>query len=57
MLVKKCDGCGKALKNRRDAVAVSGERIKNYHVDFCERCGKPFVALLKKIGLMAGEAE
>jgi len=45
MLVRKCDNCKKEIKQLNEAV-VAGICFPEF--SFCERCGKPITAFLKK---------
>ncbi len=49
MLITKCDGCRKQIKNHDEKV-VAGRGWPQF--SFCERCGKPILAFLKKRKLL-----
>jgi rRNA maturation endonuclease Nob1 len=45
MFVHKCDNCKKEIKQLNEAV-VAGIGFPEF--SFCEHCGKPIIAFLKK---------
>jgi len=49
MLVRKCDNCKKEIKQLNDAL-VAGVGFPEF--SFCEPCGKPIIAFLKKRKLL-----
>ena len=49
MLVRKCDNCKKEIKQLTEAI-VAGIGFPKF--SFCERCGKPIIAFLKKRKLL-----
>jgi len=49
MLVRKCDSCKKEIKQLNDAVIAE---VCFPEFSFCERCGKPTIAFLKKRKLL-----
>lgn len=52
MFITKCDACGKTVKNRDQKIRVDSAIIKNYSIDFCEKCATPVIATLKKLDLL-----
>jgi hypothetical protein len=55
MFITKCDICGKEISNDKTATAGYGRLLSHY--SFCDTCGKPIVAFLKKNKLMKDEEE
>ena len=55
MRVTKCDTCGRAIKRGESKLSISGDALKSWDVDMCEKCAKPFFALLKKFDLLKTE--
>jgi hypothetical protein len=49
MLVRKCDNCKKEIRQLNEAVVVGTGFLE---FSFCERCGKPIIAFLKKRKLL-----
>ncbi len=55
MNITKCDVCGKTVKEGRQKLSIGGKAIKGWNVDVCEKCATPYLALLKKSGLVKTE--
>ena len=49
MLVRKCDKCKKEIKQLNEAIVAE---VGFPEFSFCERCGKPIIAFLKKRKLL-----
>jgi hypothetical protein len=55
MHVTKCDACGKTIKKSDAKLNIGGKPVKGWGIDLCEKCAAPYLALLKKSGLVETE--
>jgi len=55
MHLTKCDVCGNTVKRGQSKLNISGNLVRGWGVDICEKCAKPYIVLLKKSDLLESE--